>query len=257
MNMRVLATYNIKGGVGKTTSAVNLAYAAAKEGQRVLVWDLDAQGAASFYFRVKPKIKGGFKKLLNQKRQLIDAIKETNYPSIDLVPADFKNRNLDVMLADSKHAERRLTELLATVDQEYDLVFLDCPPSLSLTSENVFAAADALLIPLIPTYLSIRAYKQLRDYRNDSDGGKLMLMPFFSMVDIRRKLHCELVDGFHLDHPEVMRIFIAYSSVVEQMGRYRAPVHVFAGSSPVAKSFFLLWHEIRKRLEKLAPAAPP
>ncbi|MBF8268546.1 MAG: ParA family protein, partial [Gammaproteobacteria bacterium] len=163
--MRVLATYNIKGGVGKTTSAVNLAYAASREGQRVLVWDLDAQGAASFYFRVKPKIKGGFKKLLNYKRTLADAIKETNYPNIDLVPADFKNRNLDVMLADSEHSQQHLAEMLGTVSDEYDFVFLDCPPSLSLTAENVFLAADSLLVPLIPTYLSIRAYKQLQAYQ--------------------------------------------------------------------------------------------
>ena len=248
--MRVLATYNIKGGVGKTTSAVNLAYAASREGQRVLVWDLDAQGAASFYFRVKPKIKGGFKKLLNYKRTLADAIKETNYPNIDLVPADFKNRNLDVMLAGSEHSQQRLSEMLGTVTDEYDFVILDCPPSLSMTSENVFLAADGLLIPLIPTYLSIRAYKQLQTYQQDQNNYRLLLMPFFSMVDKRRRLHCDLVDGFYREHPEVMKIFISYSSIVELMGHYRAPVQTYAASTPVAKAFFLLWHEIKKRLDK-------
>ena len=250
--MWVLATYNIKGGVGKTTSAVNLAYAAAREGQRVLVWDLDAQGAASFYFRIKPKIKGGFKKLLNFKRKLADAIKETNYPNIDLVPADFKNRNLDVMLADSKHSQQRLSDMLRTVASEYDFVILDCPPSLSMTTENVFLAADGLLIPLIPTYLSIRAYKQLQVFQKDRNNHQLLLMPFFSMVDKRRRLHCDLVEGFYQQHPEVMKIFISYSSVVEQMGRYRAPVQAFAASTPAAKAFFLLWHEIKKRLDKSA-----
>ena len=251
--MRVLATYNIKGGVGKTTSAVNLAYAAAREGHRVLVWDLDAQGASSFYFRVKPKIKGGFKKLLNYKHKLSDAIKETNYPNIDLVPADFKNRNLDVMLAGKEHGDERLSELLDTVATEYDFVMLDCPPSLSMTSENVFTAVHGLLVPLIPTYLSIRAYQQLQVFQQDRrDNYQLLLMPFFSMVDKRRRLHCELVDGFYQDHPEVLKIFIAYSSIVEQMGRYQAPVQAFAASTPVAKAFFLLWHEIKKRLDKSA-----
>jgi cellulose biosynthesis protein BcsQ len=251
--MRVLATYNIKGGVGKTTTAVNVAYAASREGQRVLVWDLDAQGAASFYFRVKPKIKGGFKKLLNHRRTLTEAIKETNYANIDLVPADFKNRNLDVML--SKHEEQQLAELLSGVEDDYDLAILDCPPSLSMTSENVFQAADGLLIPLIPTYLSVRAYQQLQDFKQDHTGRRLLLMPFFSMVDKRRRLHCELVDGFYLDHPEVLRIFIAYSSIVEQMGRFRAPVQSFAAGAPVSKAFFLLWHEIKKRLDN--PAGKP
>jgi chromosome partitioning protein len=248
--MRIMATYNIKGGVGKTTSAVNLAYSAAREGQRMLVWDLDAQGAASYYFRVKPKIKGGFKRLLSRKRKLADAIKETNYPNIDLVPADFSNRNLDVLLADSKHSKHRLTELLLPVEDEYDYIVLDCPPSLSMTSENVFLAADALLIPLIPTYLSIRAYQQLKLFQSEHHNYQVKLVPFFSMVDKRRRLHRDLVEGFYRDNPEVMKIFIAYSSLVEQMGKYQAPVQTFAASSHVAKSYFLLWHEIRKGVDK-------
>lgn len=254
--MRVMATYNIKGGVGKTTAAVNLAYAAAREGSRMLVWDLDAQGAASYYFRIKPKIKGGFKKLLKRKRKLEDAIKETNYPNIDLVPADFSNRNLDVLLADSKHSKHRLAELLSPVEDEYDYIILDCPPSLSMTSENVFLAADALLIPLIPTYLSIRAYKQLKHFQDENSDPGLLLVPFFSMVDKRRRLHRDLVEGFYRDNPEVMKIFIVYSSLVEQMGRYQAPVQTFASASHVAKSFFLLWHEIKKGVNKDGQKSP-
>lgn len=251
--MRVMATYNIKGGVGKTTAAVNLAYAAAREGRRILVWDLDSQGAASYYFRVKPKIKGGFKKLLKRKRKLEDAIKETNYANIDLVPADFSNRNMDLLLADSKHPKHRLADLLSELNNEYDYVVLDCPPSLSMTSENVFQAADVLLVPLIPTYLSVRAYRQLRKYSPEHDDYRVVLMPFFSMVDKRRRLHRELVDGFYREHPEVRKIFIVYSSLVEQMGRYRAPVQAFAASSPVSKSYFLLWHEIEKGVNNLIP----
>lgn len=250
--MWVMATYNIKGGVGKTTSAVNLAYTAAREGDRVLVWDLDAQGAASFYFRVKPRIKGGFKKLLRHKRRLEDSIKETNYPNIDLVPADFSNRNMDVLLSDSKHARHRLTELLSPLVDDYDYIFLDCPPSLSLTSENVFLTADILLIPLIPTYLSVRAYKQLKSFQKDKGKYRVTLMPFFSMVDKRRQLHRELVEEFSRHNPELLKTFISYSSRVEQMGKYHAPIQTYDGSSHVSKSFLLLWHEIKKRLGRPA-----
>ena len=246
-----MATYNIKGGVGKTTAAVNLAYAASREGQRMLVWDLDAQGAASYYFRVKPKIKGGFGKLLSRKRRLEDAIKETNYANIDLVPADFSNRNLDVLLADS-----RLDELLSPLADEYDFIILDCPPSLSMTSENVFLAADALLVPLIPTYLSVRAYSQLKQFQKECPEYRLLLMPFFSMVDKRRRLHRDLVEGFCRDNPEVMKIFIVYSSLVEQMGKYQAPIQTFASGSHVAKSYFLLWHEIKKIVNKSGQKSP-
>jgi cellulose biosynthesis protein BcsQ len=247
--MWVMATYNIKGGVGKTTSAVNLAYAASREGQRVLVWDLDAQGAASFYFRVKPKIKGGLKKLIRRKGRLENSIKETNYENIDIIPADFSNRNMDVLLADSKHEKQRLNELLSYVADDYDLILLDCPPSLSMTSENVFLAADVLLVPLIPTYLSVRAYQQLRAYQKTKNKYALQLMPFFSMVDRRRRLHREVLEKFYNDNPEVLKIFISYSSQVEQMGKHLAPLQTYAASTFVSKSFQLLWHEIRTRLE--------
>ena len=110
--MKVLASYNIKGGVGKTATAVNLAHLAAADGARVLVWDLDPQGATSFYFRVKPKVKGGSKGLVRGKRALDDAIKGTDFEHLDLVPADFSYRNMDLELDATKKPTRRLAQLI-------------------------------------------------------------------------------------------------------------------------------------------------
>ena len=110
--MKIIASYNIKGGVGKTASAVNLSYLAAKSGYRTLVWDLDPQGAASFYFRVKPKVKGGYKSLLSHKRHMNKLIKATDYPRLDLIPADFSYRNLDLGLESSGRNGARLGKLL-------------------------------------------------------------------------------------------------------------------------------------------------
>ncbi|MGZ4960500.1 MAG: ParA family protein, partial [Methylomonas sp.] len=90
--MNVLAVYSIKGGVGKTASAVNLAYTAARNGYRTLVWDLDPQGASSYYFRIKPKIKGGSKDLITGKRELEGLIKGTDFENLHLLPADFSFR---------------------------------------------------------------------------------------------------------------------------------------------------------------------
>ena len=104
--MKVLATYNIKGGVGKTATAVNLAYEAASRGNRVLVWDLDPQGAATFYFRVQPKVKGGGKALVSGRRELDEVIKATDYDNLDLVPADFSIRNLDLAARGLEEAAR-------------------------------------------------------------------------------------------------------------------------------------------------------
>ena len=92
--MRVYATYNIKGGVGKTTTAVNLAHLAAADGLRAVLWDLDPQGAASFMFRVKPRVKGGGKALIRGTRPLDDAIKGTDFDNLDLIPAsEIRARN--------------------------------------------------------------------------------------------------------------------------------------------------------------------
>jgi len=151
--MKILATYNIKGGVGKTASAVNLAYLSARDGARTLIWDLDPQGAASYYFRIKPKVKGGSRGFLSGKRDLDEAVKGTDFDGLDLIPADFSYRNLDLDLADSKKPLKQLLKLLRPLGEFYDVMFLDCPPSISLVSENVFYASDALLMPMIPSTL--------------------------------------------------------------------------------------------------------
>ena len=159
---RVLATYNIKGGVGKTSAAVNLAYLAARDGARTLVWDLDPQGASTYLFRIKPRVKGGGRKLVRGKSDVDALIKGTDHERLDLLPADFSYRHMDLALDATKHPTQRLAAVLAPLADEYDYVFLDCPPSISLVSESVFEAADALLVPLIPATLSSRTFGQLR-----------------------------------------------------------------------------------------------
>ena len=96
--MKVVATYSIKGGVGKTSAAVNMGALAARDGLRALIWDLDPQGAASFLLRVEPKVKGGGKQLIRGKREPIDVMKGTDVEGLDLLPADFSYRHLDIQL---------------------------------------------------------------------------------------------------------------------------------------------------------------
>src|SRR6202012_5398114 len=152
----VLATYNIKGGVGKTSAAVNLAYLAARGGATTLLGDLDPQGASTYLLRVKPKVKGGGEKLVRGKSDAAARIKGTDYDRLDLLPADFSYRHMDLHLDATKRPTRRLARVLSPLEPEYDYVFLDCPPSISLVSESVFEAADALVIPLLPATLSAR-----------------------------------------------------------------------------------------------------
>ena len=96
--MTIVAIYNMKGGVGKTTSAVNLSYLSATSGARTLLWDLDPQGGATFLFRVRPKVKGGGEALVSGKRDLHDAVKASDFDNLDLLPSDFSYRNLDLLL---------------------------------------------------------------------------------------------------------------------------------------------------------------
>jgi cellulose biosynthesis protein BcsQ len=246
--VRILATYNIKGGVGKTAAAVNLAWLAARDGYRTLVWDLDPQGAASYYFRVRPKVKGGSKGLLKGRRELDEAVRGSDFPNLDLIPADFSFRNLDLALADTKRPVKQLLRLLRPLGEDYDLLFLDCPPSISLVSENVFHAADALVIPLIPTTLSLRTYDQLLAHLGKSGLDRLTLLPFFSMADRRKRLHLETMARLRERDPRVLPADIPYASVVELMGERRAPVAAFAPRSPAAVAYGALWREVVERL---------
>lgn len=248
--MKILATYNIKGGVGKTTAAVNLSYAAAQSGYPTLVWDLDPQGASSYYFRIKPKVKGGGKQLIEGKRELDGLIKGTDYDNLDLLPADFSFRNLDLVLDANKKPTRRLRKLLKPLAEEYEYIFLDCPPNISLLSEAVFEAADVLLSPVIPTTLSIRTLGQLKKFINDSDLKHMQLMPFFSMVDKRKKLHREVIESLPIQHPDILSSAIPYASDVERMGLERMPLGGFVNRSTSLSAFNALWDEVFKLLQK-------
>ncbi|MCP5141987.1 MAG: ParA family protein [Chromatiales bacterium] len=246
--MKILATYNIKGGVGKTATAVNLGWLASRHGYRTLIWDLDPQGAASFYFRIKPKIEGGAKGLLSGKRELDDVVKATDYTGLDLIPADFSYRNLDLSLADSKRPVRQLMKLLRPIASEYDLLILDAPPSISLVSENIFHAADALLVPTIPTTLSLRTYDQLRKYFRKQGISGVSILPFFSMADRRKSMHREIMEQTWAEDPAVLKADIPYSADVERMGITRAPVGAYAPGSVPARAYEALWTETLARL---------
>lgn len=257
--MRVIGIYNIKGGVGKTATAVNLAYLSALAGYRTLLWDLDPQAAATYYFRVKARVAGGLKALLGGKGGLDASIKGTDFAGLDLLPAEFSLRNMDLLLEDQKGPTKRLRRLLRPQSASYDHCLLDCPPSISLVSENVFRAADLLLVPLIPTTLSARTLEQLLEFLEGHPRHRgLRVLPFFSMADRRRRLHRELMERLPGRYPGFLPISIPYSGEVERMGIHRMPLTAYAPSNPASEAYRALWSEVLVALgEGVDQALPP
>lgn len=245
--MKVLATYSIKGGVGKTTAAVNLAHEAAATGTRVVLWDLDPQGAATFLLRLRPLVKGGAERLASAKGALTPHLHASDHVGLHVVPADFSLRHLDLHLDDRKRPTRRLRELLDPLADRYDLAVLDCPPGITLSSESVFVAADALLVPTIPTTLATRTLDQLARFLATVDDAPLVL-PFASMADRRKRLHRAVIDELAASWPALLPTVVPAASVVERMGPERAAIGAFAPRTAAAEAFRQLWADVSDRL---------
>src|SRR5215471_5786414 len=149
-DVKIIAVTNIKDGVGKTTTAVNLAYLCSAAGTPTALWDLDPQGAATYILRGEPAERVSAKKLVSGKRELPEVVLPTRYADLDLLPADFSYRNFDVHLSERKRPTERLLKMSRALSARYAALFLDCPPGISLLSENVLRAADVAIVPLLP-----------------------------------------------------------------------------------------------------------
>lgn len=249
--MHTIGVYNAKGGVGKTTTAVNIAWEASRAGHRVLLWDLDSQGAASWYLGLEAaQLSVNIDKLIKGKRSLSEHARPTDFPGLAVLPADEAMRHLDLMLEQAKHPKRALSTLLTELTSVYDVVVLDCPPTFSRTADGVFRAADALLVPIVPSPLSIRALVRIQAYFDEHrrGQGRAVLHPFFSMVDRRRAIHRQWL----LSPPDtlgnLMAAYVPYAADIERMGVQRRPVACYAPRSAAAAAYRAIWRETASRL---------
>lgn len=242
--MFVFALYNLKGGVGKTASCVNLAHLASQDGYQTLLWDLDPQGAAGFYYNALAENKKSIRKLLEHDIALQSLIQPSEYEHLDIIPADLSTRKLDLIL-DEKSSKKQLKQVLKEVQQKYDFVFIDCPPGFSILADNIFTAADAVLMPVIPTTLSLRTYDIVKNYFDDKRIELEKLMCFFTMADARKSLHNEVMFSLNEDH-RFFEHYIPQLSDIERMGINQAPVTAFAPSSRASQSYADLWEEIKE-----------
>lgn len=247
--MKIIACYSNKGGVGKTATSVNLAYVSAMNGHRTLLCDLDPQGASSFYFRIKPSKKLPDNTFFEDVKKLVSAIRASDYANLDLLPANLTYRDFDIFLSRMKNKRSRLKKALKAVDSDYQVIILDCPPNISLLSENVFKAADRVVVPVIPTTLSVRTLQQLYAFFKDNNYQTKKILPFFSMVQQSKNLHRETMATLQKEYKSLLKSYIPFSSDVEKMGVHRAPILTYAGKDQASVAYRTIWSDIEKKVK--------
>lgn len=242
--MRTLAVFHLKGGVGKTTTAVNIAALAAQDSIRTLLWDLDPQAGASWVLAAEATHKQN--KLWQGELPVGKFVVSTQWPKLDVLAADLSLRKLQQTVTSKAKAEQLMRDWLNQLSESYGLIVIDCPPSLTPQMEGVLRAVDRIAVPVQPSLLSIRAYDDIRQHCAWSKNKQWL--PFVSMIDKRKPGHVRWVQDEAKRYAELLPVVVAQSASAERMLEQRMPVVYSQPDVPLARNFAALWRAIKPRL---------
>lgn len=251
---RIIAIANQKGGVGKTTTAVNVSACLAKMGKKVLLIDIDPQGNATSGLGVDKKSETTIYEVLINSASLSEAIIKTDYKNLDICPSSAALSGAEVELVNMMGREYQLKTALADVSDGYDYIFMDCPPSLGMITLNAFTACDSVLVPIQCEYYALEGLSSLTNtikrvkkvLNKDIEIEGVLL----TMFDARTNLAIQVVDEvkkFFSD--KVYRTIIPRNVRLSEAPGFGQPVIVYDSASRGAESYLDLAEEIIERGE--------
>lgn len=252
----IISLVNVKGGVGKTTTAVNLGAGFAGSGLRVLLVDLDPQGSASYSLGVDTdQVDFSSVDLLLGEQAVRDVVVETDVEGLDLVPGSIKLAGADLTLARKKDPEQRLRKALKAVRRSYDFILVDCPPGLSILSVNGLVASDFYILPVVPHDLDLEAmnhcFMGLETMGRSVRGLPDLLGVLLTMVDHRTSVTEAVVEAVRRAlGREVFQTEIPINVRLAEAPGHGLSIYDYEGWSSGARAYSRLGGEVIRRLRK-------